>query len=264
MYTSEKFSIQLKPSIDADILEAETDREAAGRKVRLLATHAAMRLVGWGRNETFIEIGSYRGFAINVTVSTMDDNSQPIPQLFFRIGNELLLVSAETEIGVSRSMDIRLNSLEDTLENAKDRVRVAEAKIQAAVTEMNRPWDHAQRFLELQEKVSNLDASLNKDVQVPLAPLVPTPASARELIAQKNDTAGEMRKALSAIRAMLADPGIVLRFAGQNDILSVEGLDDLGREIEIKQALFDFGAALVQFDLFGGFVAAPTKKNRRR
>ena len=261
VHTPEKFSIQLKPSIDADLLEVETDREAAGRKVRLLAAHAAMRLVGWGRNETFIEIGSYRGFAINVTVSTMDDNSQPIPQLFFRIGNELLLVSAETEVGVSRSMDIRLNSLEDTLENAKDRVRVAEAKIQAAVTEMNRPWDHAQRFLELQEKVSNLDASLNKDAQIPL---VPTPQSARELIAQKSDTAGEMRKALSAMRAMLADPGIVLRFAGQNDILSVEGLDDLGREIEIKQALFDFGAALVQFDLVGGFVAAPTKKNRRR
>jgi hypothetical protein len=273
MYTSEKFLIQLKPSIDADILEAETDREAAGRKVRLLATHAAMRLVGRGRSETFIEIGSYRGFAINVTASTMDDNSQPIPQLFFRIGNELLLVSAETEVGVSRSMDIRLNSLEDMLEDARDRVRVAEAKIQAAVTEMNRPWDHAQRFLELQEKVQSLDASLNKDAQIPL---VATPQSARELIAQKSDTctalraeqcrctAGEMRKALSAIRAMLADPGIVLRFAGQNDILSVEGLDDLGREIEIKQALFDFGAALVQFDLFGGFVAAPTKKNRRR
>jgi hypothetical protein len=73
-----------------------------------------------------------------------------------------------------------------------------------------------------------------------------------------------MRKALSAMRAMLADPGIVVRFAGQNDILSAEGLEDLGREIEVKQALFDFGATLVQFDLFGGFVAAPTKKNRRR
>jgi hypothetical protein len=254
----------LKPSIDADILESETDRETAGRKVRLLAAHAAMRLAGRGRNETFIEIGSYRGFAINVTVSAVDDNSQPIPQLFFRVGNEILLVSAETEVGVSRSMDIRLSSLEDMLENAKDRVRVAEAKIQAALTEMNRPWDHDQRFLELQEKVQSLDASLNKDIQVPLAPLVPTPASARELIAQKSDTAGEMRKALSAMRAMLADPGIVVRFAGQNDILSAEGLEDLGREIEVKQALFDFGAALVQFDLFGGFVAAPTKKNRRR
>jgi hypothetical protein len=261
VHTSEKFLIQLKPSIDADILEVEIDREAAGRKVRLLAAHAAMRLVGRGRSETFIEIGSYRGFAINVTASTIDDANQPIPQLFFRIGNELLLVSAETEVGVSRSMDIRLNSIEDMLDDAKDRVRVAEAKIQAALTEMNRPWDHDQRFLELQEKVSNLDASLNKDAQVSI---VPTPQSARELIAQKSDTAGEMRKALSAMRAMLADPGIVVRFAGQNDILSVEGLDDLGREIEIKQALFDFGAALVQFDLFGGFVAAPTKKNRRR
>jgi len=260
--TSDAFAIQLKPSIDADILEVETDREAAGRKVRLLAAHAAMRMAGRSRSETFIEIGFYRGFAINVTASTIDDANQPIPQLFFRIGNELLLVSAETEVGVSRSMDIRLNSLENMLADAKDRVRVAEAKISAAVTEMNRPWDHDLRFLELQEKVKSLDASLNKDA--PQVALVPTPASARVLIAKKRDTTGEMRKALSTIRAMLADPGIVVRFAGQNDILSVEGLDDLGREIEIKQALFDFGAALVQFDLFGGFVAAPIKKNRRR
>ena len=264
-HTAEKSLIQLKPSIDADILEVETEREAVGRKVRLLATHAAMRFAmhsaGRGRNETFIEIGSYRGFAVNVTASNIDDFSQPIPQLFFRIGNEILPVSAETDIGVSRSMDIRLNSIEDMFENAKDRVRVSEAKINAAVTEMNRPWDHEQRFLELQAKVKNLDASLNKDAQVPL---VPTPLSARELIAQKSDTVGEMRSALSAMRAMLADPGIVLRFAGQNDILSVDGLDDLGKEIEIKQALFDFGAALVQYDLFGGFVVAPTKKNRRR
>jgi hypothetical protein len=260
-HTTEKFSIQLKPSIDADILEAETDREAAGKKVRLLATHAAMRLARIGRSETFIEIGSYRGFAINVTASTLDDANQPIPQLFFSIGNELLLVSAETDVGVSRSMDIRLNSLENMLEDARDRIRVAEAKIKSAMTEMNRPWDHEQKLLELEAKVKSLDASLNKDAQVPL---VPTPQSAQSLIAQKSDTAGEMRKAISAMRAMLADPGIVVRFAGQSDILSVDGLDDLGREIEIKQALFDFGAALVQFDLFGGFVEAPTKKNRRR
>ena len=259
--TSEKFLIQLKPSIDADLLEAETDREAAGKKIRLLAAHAAMRLAGWGRNETFIEIGSYRGFVLNVTTSTIDDANQPIPQLFFRIGNEIALVSAETDVGISRSMDIRLNSIENMLADAKDRVRVAEVKISAAMAEMNRPWDHEQKLLELQAKVTSLDASLNKDAQVPL---VPTPANARNLIAQKSDTAGEMRKALSAMRAMLADPGIVLRFAGQTDILSVDGLNDLGKEIEVKQALFDFGAALVQFDLFGGFVAPPTKKNRRR
>jgi len=267
--TTEKFLVQLKPSIDADILEAETDREAAGKKIRLLAAHAAMRLAGRGRTETFFEIGAYRGYAINVTASTIDDANQPIPQLFFKIGNEILLVSAETDIGVSRSMDIRLNALEHMLEDARDRIGVAEAKIKSAMTEMNRPWDHEQKLLELEAKVKSLDASLNKDAQAPQSPLVPTPperveGTARELIAQKSDTAGEMRSALSAMRAMLADPGIIVRFAGQNDILSVDGLDDLGREIEIKQALFDFGAALVQYDLFGGFVEAPTKKNRRR
>jgi hypothetical protein len=260
-HTSEKFSILLKPSIDGDMLEAETDREAAGRKVRLLAAHAAMRLAGRGRSETFIEIGSYRGFALNVTVSTLDDANQPIPQLFFRVGSELLLVSAETNLGVSRSMDIRLNALENMLEDARERVRVAKAKIAAALTELNRPWEHERKYLEIEEKVKSLDASLKKDGEVSH---VPTPSSARKLIAQKSDTVGEMRKALSAMRSMLADPALLVRLAGQNDILSAEGLEDLGREIEVKQALFDVGAALVQFDLFGGFVAAPTKKSRRR
>ncbi len=260
-HTSESFSIQLKPSIDADILEAETEREAAGRKVRLLAAHAAMRLMGRGRSETFIEIGAYRGFPIHVTASTIDDSNQPIPQLFFRIGNELLLVSAETEIGVSRSMDIRLNSLDNLLEDARDRIRVAEAKIKAALTEISRPWDHEQKFQELEAKVKELEASLKQDDQVPL---VPTPTSVRKLIAQKSDTVGEVRLALSAMRTMLADPDILARFMDGNDILSVQGLEQLGREIETKQALFDFGAALVQLDLFGGFVAPTTKKNRHR
>jgi hypothetical protein len=259
--TTKKFFIQLKPSIDGDLLEAETDREAAGRKVRLLAAHAAMRWAGWGRSETFIEIGSYRGFAINVTVSNLDDNNQPIPQLFFRVGNELLLVSAETNLGVSRSMDIRLNALENMLADARERARVAEAKIAAALTELNRPWEHERKYLEIEEKVKSLDASLKKDGEVSH---VPTPPAARKLIAQKSDTVGEMRKALSAMRSMLADPALLVRFAGQNDILSAAGLDELSREIEVKQALFDVGAALVQFDLFGGFVAASTKKSRRR
>ena len=84
--TAEKFSILLKPTIDAQTLEIESDREQAGRKVRLLAEHAAMRLAGRQRAETFIEVGLYRGFAVCVTVTTVDDQGKPTPQLFFRIG----------------------------------------------------------------------------------------------------------------------------------------------------------------------------------
>lgn len=264
--TAEKFSILLKPTIDAETLEIEPDREQAGRKVRILAEHAALRLAGRQRTETFLEIGTYRGFAVCVTVSTVDDQSRPIPQLFFRVGNEILLVSLNTDTGVTQSMDIRLKSLDEMLRQEEERIRVTETKIEAAQAEANRPWDHEKKFIETESKVRELDALLNKDAetsQQPPAP-VPTPDFARRAIARKNDTAGEVRDAIAAIRAMLADPGIVARFAGENDILTVAGLDELEHEIETKQALFTLGAAIVQLDLFGGSVAADAIAPRRR
>jgi len=56
----------------------------------------------------------------------------------------------------------------------------------------------------------------------------------------------------------------VARFAGENDILTVAGLDELEKEIETKQALFDLGVNIVQLDLFGGSVAAEAIAPRRR
>ena len=63
---------------------------------------------------------------------------------------------------------------------------------------------------------------------------------------------------------MLANPGILARFAGENDILTVTGLDELEKEIETKQALFTLGATIVQLDLFGGSVAAEAIAPHRR
>ena len=71
-----------------------------------------------------------------------------------------------------------------------------------------------------------------------------------------------------AIQAMLGNPDLVAHFAGEADILSPVGLEELSKEIEVKQALFDLGTELVQFDLFGGSVSveqsSTKKKNRRR
>jgi len=264
--TAEKFSILLKPTIDAQTLEIVSDREQAGRKVRLLAEHAAMRLAGRGRTETFIEIGAYRGFAVCVTVTTLDAQGQPTPQLFFRIGNEILLVSLNTDTGVTQSMDIRLKSLDEMLCQEDERIRVTATKIASAQAEANRPWDHEQKYIDTEAKVRELEALLNKDVQAsqqPPAP-IPTPDFARRTIARKSDTVGEVRGAIAAIRAMLTDPGILARFAGENDILTVTGLDELEKEIETKQALFTLGATIVQLDLFGGSVAAEAIAPHRR
>ncbi len=271
VHSSEKFSVQLKPSIDGDTLETETDREAAGRKIRLLAEHAALRLAGRQRTETFIEIGLYRGFALNVTVSTLDDQSQPVPQLFFRIGNEILQVSLNTDTGATRSMDIRLNSLDTMFAETKDFIQVVQGKIKTALDEAGKPWDHEQKYRETEAKVKELEALLNVDKSrtegdsaAPSAP-VPTPEFVRKKIAQKSDTAGEIQSALEAIKVMMSNPGILARFAGQADILSVEGLGELSQEIEVKQALFDLGSALMQLDLFGEAIPVEpsTKKSRK-
>jgi hypothetical protein len=267
----EKFSVQLKPSIDGDELEIESDREAAGRKIRLLAEHAALRLIGRQRTETFIEIGLYRGFALNVTVSALDNQGRPVPQLFFRVGNEMLQVSLNTDAGVTRSMDTRLNSLDNMLAEARDFIQVTEGKIKMALDEADKPWDHEQRFCEIKAKVKELETLLNVDKSktegdnaAPPAP-VPTLNFVRKKATQ-SDTAGEFQAALNAIKAMMSNPGILARFAGRTDILSAEGLGELSQEIEVKQALLDLGSTLMQLNLFGEavLVKPSAKKGRKR
>ena len=94
---------------------------------------------------------------------------------------------------------------------------------------------------------------------------VPTPDFVRRKVAQKSDTGGEIQSALQAIKVMMSNPDILARFAGQADILGVEGLGELSQEIEVKQALFDLGSALMQLDLFGEAVPVEpsTRKGRK-
>jgi len=160
-----------------------------------------------------------------------------------------------------------LKSFDTVLTDARELIRVLDKKIAAAMAEIDQPWEHEQKFVETEAKVKELEALLNKDKNekdTHLPAPVPTPAFARKVISQKRDTAGEVQSALDAIKAMMTNPAIVARFAGDADILTVTGLDELSKEIEQKQALFDFGtASLLQLDLFGGSVAPATKKSRR-
>ena len=134
--------------------------------------------------------------------------------------------------------------------------------------EINRPWEHEQRFNELEAKIRELDAALNKDKKPDSqeTPSTPLTSDQRKKVIEKNNTGEELENALLAIQAMLGNPALVARFAGDADILSPVGLEELSKEIEVKQALFDLGTELVQFDLFGGSVSVeqPSTKNTLR
>jgi hypothetical protein len=278
--TPEKFSIQLVssimvgsvPTINDNTLKVERDREVAGKKIMSLARQAALKVTGVIRTQSVLVIGKYRGFDIYATASMLDDQSQPIPYLYFMIGNERQQITADTEAGVTRSMDLRLKGIEALIANKEAGLSKCDVDIQAAILEVERPWEHEQQFKELEAKIHELNEILNKDKKTDsqelLTPL-PQHSKNKNECQQKhqNNTGVELSNAISAIRAMMSNPTIVSRFAGAADILTPTGLEELGKEIETKQALFDLGTTLVQLDLFGGSVSAEelsNKKNRRR
>ncbi len=257
--TTEKFSIQLKPAIDVDTLELETDRDVAGKRIRLLAAHAAQRLLSMQTAEEWIEIGIYRGFPIKVTVSGLDGENDI--QLFFRAGLEILPISLNTDSGITRSMDIRLNSLDATQEDVREQVRVLEKKIKDAQAEGGLAWEHEEKYLQLQVKVNDLNIRLNKDQdQSKAAAVLPVPDTLRKAVDAKSNTIGEVQAALQAIRDMLFDPAVLARFTG-SATWTPEGLND-EQVVEVEQALF--GSVILQFDLFGDTVAVAPKKQRRK
>ncbi len=257
--TTEKFFIQLKPTIDANALEVETDRDATGKRIRLLATHAAQRLLSSRATEKWMEIGIYRGFPINATVSSLDMDSDS--QLFFKTGAEILPISLNTDSGITRSMDIRLNSLDATQEDVREQVRVLEKKIKDAQAEGGLVWEHEEKYLQLQAKVNDLNSRLNKDQdQSKAVPALPVPDTFRKAVDAKSDTAREVQAALQAIREMLSNPAVLARFTGSTT-WTPEGLND-EQVVEVEQTLF--GSVILQFDLFGDTVAVLPKKQRRR
>ncbi|MGA7192871.1 MAG: helicase C-terminal domain-containing protein [Anaerolineales bacterium] len=278
--STRKFSIDLLKSINDNRLVTEHEREPAGKQIITLAKFAAAKVTGANRTQSFIVIGRYRGFDLCVTASMLDDRGSAIPYLYFKINGETAQITADTEIGVTRSMDMRLKGIDALIANKEAMLPLIDADIQAAMEEINRPWEHAQRFNELEVKIRELDAVLNKDKKTDSQETPSTPLTSdqrKKVIENHNNTGEELEKALLAIQAMLGNPAIVARFASEADILSPVGLEELSKEIEVKQALFDLGTELVQFDLFGGSVSVEqlstkntprtktsTRKNRRR
>jgi hypothetical protein len=94
-----------------------------------------------------------------------------------------------------------------------------------------------------------------------------TDPKTRELAQRLNGIgSAEVLEALSAIRALLADPATFARFnvaAEQPIPIDAQSLDEIGKEIQKLQALYDLGQA-VQFSLFGDPVAVSPRGRRHK
>jgi len=248
-----------------------TKKDEAGQKLLELAQETAIRVTSTKRTSAWMVIGKYRGFDIYGSCSTFGPNGLPMPFVYFKINGEVSEITANTDNGVFRSMDACLEGLERRLEVKKNTLQRYEADIRAALMEMERPWEHEQKFRDLEARLRALDEILNQhkkpDEKQELPPIPLTADQRKTVVAKDKSTAQEAENALLAIEAMLHNPDILARFGKGVDILSPAGLDELANEIETKQALFDLGTELVQLDLFGGFASvelSTSRKSRRR
>ena len=156
------------------------------------------------------------------------EDGLPEPSLYFLIGREILPIGGTSDEGLTRSMDIRLRALDTTLADVQDRVRAFDENDRKALEELERPWEHQERYEKLQAEVQALDAELNAANETPAAPLTAYDLQAPGSATDEN----EVRQAIDAICAMLADPAVLAIFresAEQENIpVSAESLEALG------------------------------------
>ena len=242
-----KFQIALKPDALSETLETITEREAAGKRIRTLASTGAM--VALRDHLDSITLGRYKGLEMRSRAVRSLQFAGCEIQVYIQVGaNPLLISVGDSDAGVTQSLDARLRALDTDAENTRHKIEVNQAKIASLDTELAAPWEHQERCDQLRAQVDVLDKELRADERqtaeaaVAAVPTVPA-----------NDHAeadAEVQVALAAIEALHADPAVLARFAPavveQPVAVSAESLQQIEAEVEAKQAMLAFGQAILQ------------------
>ncbi len=253
-HPTEKFSILLKRSLESDDFVAIAERDQAGKRIRVLGAFA---------HEELQEIGRYRGFALVASIARAPTGFAP--QVYLQVGDRRLAISiGESDIGITLSLDAKLRSFEPELQKAQEEIEVLGRKLASLEAEIDRPWEHEERYTLLKAKAAELEKELNLSERgAGTSAALPTAAAAV-------DTSEEVLAALEAIRALHADPAVLARFGGEEpqavDIASLEqAAQQAQAQLEFAQAILAAIPAgeTVQLGLFGDFIAVAPRKRRR-
>ena len=249
---TEGFSIELKQVFGGDAMHIITKREDAGRDLKLLAGQAAQKVLRSAI--AALDIGRYKGHTVWTTCTDLNET----PLTYFEVGGRKFEIGGTDHVGITRSLDMALKSLDEKARKCEDAIAAWEQNIASAEEELNRPWDHEEKFKTLEVELQTLEAELRQDA--------PKQDNAPVLENRSISLAGQgitgLHDALDAIRVMMCDPMTLARFADEETPIPIttESLVELGEKIEQMQALYEFGAVM-QLSLFGE--AAPVTPKRR-
>ena len=278
---TDEFFIELRQVFGGDALTAISNRAEAGRQLNLLAAEAALKVSK--STLKMVEIGRYKGHRLYGSNDLQVDGTTK-PFCFFEAANRWVPFSG-TDAGILRSLDFSMQSLDRKLAEVQERIAAWERDLAAYEIELSKPWDHDEKLQAIEAEVALLDAELKGEDIAPLEVTLPIRKDDRqaeeriEALAERLDPetrkltqrlngigSAEVLEALSAIRTLLADPATFARFnvaAEQPIPIDAQSLDEIGKEIQKLQALYDLGQA-VQFSLFGDPVAVSPRGRRHK
>jgi hypothetical protein len=267
--TTEEFSVELKQVFGGDATCVIAKREDAGRDIKLLAEQAAQKVLR--STAVALEIGRYKGHTLWTTCTDLNET----PLTYFDVGGRKFEIGGTDNVGITRSLDMALKSLDEKARKCEEAITAWEKNIASAEEELNRPWDHEEKFKALEVELQTLEAELRQDAPSREAGQDNTlrqaqdnaPVIERKSISLAGQGITDVRDALDAIKAMMSDPETLVRFEDEPDEhwqpipITTESLVELGEKIEQMQALYELGAVL-QLSLFGD--APVTRKRSRR
>jgi hypothetical protein len=276
--TTDEFSIMLN-EIFGTGQEVFTKREEAGKRLKVLAAQAALKVA---RGSLSIPLGRYRG---HVIFGSLDNRSaeEPQPYLYFEIHGKWLSFGGNDEVGITRSMDLAMKNMDKVLAECEAVIAAWERDLAAYEVELQKPWEHEAKFKSFEDELFALEAELMLGSTAPKSKKLRPAGSAsekEEIVAQvqqmMSDPAAktiskslngvasrEVIESMLALQALMADPDLLARFEAPTALpVSSEALEEIGAEIKRLQALYEFGKA-VQLSLFGDVSAPPTRKHRR-
>jgi hypothetical protein len=161
---NDEFQLRLVKNLSSDELLLFRDRQRAAAHLRQLISQLAQAS---GRRT----IGNYRGFEIVAQNSGRATGLHTIftpTELALRVreGEQLFPINlGESDLGILQSMDAQLRGLELRLEQASNTERELLHRQAQIQTELNKGWEHANRYEKCKEKLEALNAQFTRTGQ---------------------------------------------------------------------------------------------------
>ena len=167
-FDGKDFSMELADKPNGETRTVYTKREDAGKQVRLLAEmcyqavkHDVTMAVSSAR---FFHVGAYKGHELLLKAWA---NPLINPELWPACGEEMIEYYAakisDSNMGIIQSLEAQLRGSEARYKMSKDRLDMLIIKRDQLKTEIDKPWEHAEKYDRMRRQLAILDLELQSD-----------------------------------------------------------------------------------------------------